>query len=230
MTDVAARPIAPPIEPAFVRERADRAAAAAARRRRRARLAAAEPVLDAVQHRADRHLRAAAGLDRAAARQVPAHRCGVERRRAARLPAASRAHREVGACWAFVGDRLQLFHLRLLSDRRALAGRRVLRAAGVRHRLAAVARRAAPRSRRGLFLRRAADRVLRPAARLAGDRLAGGRDRAVGRPAGDPRGRRRSASSPRCRSASCWRSAAARDCRRCGCCRSSSSSSCAACR
>ena len=52
----------------------------------------------------------------------------------------------------------RLLHLRLLSDRRALAGRRVLRAARGRRRLDAVARRAAPRPRRDLLLRRAADR------------------------------------------------------------------------
>ena len=45
-------------------------------------------------------------------------------------------HPEVGACWAFVHRPHQLLHLRLLSDRRALAGRCVLRAARGRHRLA----------------------------------------------------------------------------------------------
>ena len=61
----------------------------------------------------------------------------------------------------------RLLHLRLLSDRRALAGRCVLRAARVRHRLDGLARRAAPRSRRDLFLRRHADRLAHPAARLS---------------------------------------------------------------
>ena len=53
---------------------------------------------------------------------------------------------------------------------------------------------------------------------------------AMGRRAGDHRGRDR---RHRCLAAdrhSVWRSAAARTCRRCGRCRSSSSSSCAACR
>ena len=82
---------------------------------------------------------------------------------------------EVGACWAFVIDRINFFTYGFYPIERALAGRRVLRAAGGRHRLAGVARRAAPRSRRDLFLRHPADCFADPAARLAVDRLVQGR-------------------------------------------------------
>ena len=136
-----------------------------------------------------------------------------------RLPAAAGASR--GRRLLGLRDRPdQLLHLRLLSDRGALAGRCVLRAAGVRHRLDGLARRAAPRPRRGLFLRRDADRCRSSccsACRRSG--LPQVEHRAMGRRAGDHRGgggRHRGVAAARHR---CSRSAAARRCRRCGCSR-----------
>ena len=96
---------------------------------------------DAVQHRADDSDRAAARLGRS---PTSSNFCFIDAvwsgDRPRRLPAESVQHREVGACWPFVWERLPLLHLRLLSDPRALARRCVLRDAGGRGRLAAVAR------------------------------------------------------------------------------------------
>jgi len=117
----------------------------------------------------------------------------------------SAQHPHVGACWAFVRDRLGLFHLRLLSDFRALAGRRVLRDDGFRHRLAVVARRAAPRPRGLLFLRRAAGDVVLPAVWVSAAR-ASDRDTSRWAASWSPSWWRASASWSRSRSASCWRS------------------------
>ena len=162
---VRARPLAP-LPPPIAEAGADR-------------LAAQEPVFGCAQHHSDHRLRAADRLDRAAARQVPADRRGVGRFEPGRCLPSARASR---------GRRLlglrhrphQLLHLRLLPDRRALAGQRVLRAARRRRRLAGVARRAAARPRRGLLLRHLAGRFADPAARLAADRPAAGRDHARG--------------------------------------------------
>ena len=121
------------------------------------RLGARQSVLHAVQHRPD-HLALALLV------------CGSSRRSSSFLVVdavwtgsdrdACRAdgqHREVGACWPFVGDRLAYFIYGSYPIAAALAGRRLLRAAGGRRRLAAVAAGAAARPRRGLLLRRAAD-------------------------------------------------------------------------
>ena len=98
-----------------------------------------------------------------------------------------------------------LFRLRLLSDRPALARGSVFHGAGIRYRLAGLAVGAAPRHRRGLFLRRAADPVLCPAQRRAAARPRERADLAVGRHTRDHRrgdGRHRGLA---CRSAFCWR-------------------------
>ena len=118
----------------------------------------AESAVDAVQHRADDPDRAAARLDRSRSCVkflfIDAVWTGADRDACLRIRAASRDRRLLAVRLGAAA----LFHLRLLSDPGALAGRCVLRDAGGRRRLAAVARRAAARSRRGLFLRRAADR------------------------------------------------------------------------
>ena len=98
-----------------------------------------------------------------------------------------------------------LFRLRLLSGRRTLAGRCFLPGARLRHRLAGLACRAAPRHRRRLFLRCAADPVLCAAKRGAarsGCRTSRPR---CGAASSSPSWWRRWASSRPCRSASCWR-------------------------
>ena len=69
-------------------------------------------------------------------------------------------HRELGACWPFVWERLPYFIYGSYPIPERWRVDCVLRDAGGRHRLAAVAQRAAARSRRDLFLRRLADRVL----------------------------------------------------------------------
>ena len=100
--------------------------------------------------------------------------CSSTRSGAARprgLPA-SAARPEVGACWAFIRERFAYIDLRLLSDRPALAGRPVLRPARRSAPPGCCGFGAAPRARRALFLRRAAGRVVRAAARRAGARPA----------------------------------------------------------
>src|SRR3954470_1453818 len=83
---------------------------------------------------------------------------------------------------------LLLFHLRLVPDTGTLARRYLLRDAGDRSFLDALARSAAARPRRAVFLRGRPARVLHPAHGLAADRIAQRRYLAVGRGAGHHRG------------------------------------------
>ena len=182
------------------------------------------------QYPADRLLRADDRLARAAARQIPDDRRGVGRRQPRRLRRHARS-RPRGRRLLGVRDRAaRLLHLRLLSDRGALAGRCVLRAAGLRHRLDGLARCAAARPRHDLFLRRDAGAVVLPAGRLAGDRTAAREHRAMGRRAGHHRGRRGRHRGVAAARHSAGARAGARKCRWCGWPASSSSNSCAACR
>ena len=206
-------------ELAFVRDRADRAAAAAGGDDRRARLAARQSVVDAVQHRADDPDRPAARLGDPRARQVPVHRCGVDRRRPRRLPRSRAASRDRRLLAVRLGAAC-LFHLRLLSDPGALARRCVLRllALGVVWLLWLEA----PRRDLGavyfFVVLPICSFVLLHGWRAIG--LPVGRHRAVGRHAGDHRGRLGRHRAARCRSAFCWRSAGARTCRPSSCSRS----------
>ncbi len=159
---------------------------------------------------------------------LPVHRCGVERDRSRRVP--GRAGRRGRRLLGVRARAAAVFHLRLLSDPAALARRSVLRHAGVRRRLDAVARCPAARARRDLFLHHHAGLRLCAAQRLAADRPAGGRYLAVGRRARHRRGDHgRNGRVLAVRNHPGAR-ATLRLCRRYACSRSCSSSSCAACR
>ena len=209
--------------------RAGGSARTAAHACRMARLGAGTSVLEPAEHGADDPDRRRARADRAAAGRLPLHRCDLERHRPRSLPrdaGAARGRRLLG----LHPRTLRLHDLRILPDRRALAGRPVLRAPGVRDGVAPLARRAAARPRLRVLFRRAAGRQLRAAARRPGARTAGGGHLAVGRHAGDHRGgggRHRRLAPDRDH---CSRSGGAPTCPRSGCCRPSTSSSCAACR
>ncbi len=140
--------------------RAGRTAAAAGGARGSFGLAARKSVLDAGQRGADHRLRRIDRLGGAAGGAVFPHRRGVVRERSDRVP------RRAGAAGArrmlaVRADVAVVFRLWLLSGRPALAGRSVLCGAGLRHRLAAAAVRAAPRHRCAVRLRRAAGAVVR---------------------------------------------------------------------
>ena len=72
---------------------------------------------------------------------------------------------EVGACWAFIWDKLNYFIYGSYTISRALAGQHLLRSARPRRGLAALAEGAAARSRRGVLLLALPDPLLRPADR-----------------------------------------------------------------
>src|SRR5262249_16284193 len=154
--------------------------AGAGREHRRAGLDARQPVLVARQYRAHHYLRRRDCLDRAAFAALFYFRRGMVRRRSRGLLAVTantRARRVLGLRAGLV----VLFRLWLLSGQRALARRSVLRLARPWHRLAGLARCAAPRSWRDLFLRRAADCFLHSPERSDLGRLGRRSDVAVGR-------------------------------------------------
>ena len=129
---------------------------------------------------------------------------------------AETAGHPVGACWAFIIDKHQLLHLRLLSGRRALARRTSSsRCWRRRRRLAAVARGAAQGPRRALFLRHLPDRRLPACSRARWLGLAPVPTYLWGGVLVTLASSRRSASSLAAASASCWRSGGARSCRSC---------------
>src|SRR5665213_2664636 len=122
-------------------------------------LGAREPVVDAVQRRADRHRRVVAALDYSGSGEIPAARCGLDRDRPRRLPRNRPAPRNRRLLAIRLGA-AAIFYLRLLSDPRSLASRYFLRNTGSWHRLDALAPGAAARSRRTVFLRGVADLLL----------------------------------------------------------------------
>ena len=158
-------------------------------------------------------------LDRAAGDRVPVHRMRSGAAPTARPALRPREQPEVGACWAFVRDRFAYFIYGSypIPERWRVDVFFALLAVGIC--LAAVGSSAAARSRRALFLRRPADRLLHPAERLAADRAAPTSTPRCGAACWSPSWWRRSASCSRCRSASCSRSAGARPCRRSSCSR-----------
>src|SRR5580704_1715001 len=133
------------------------------------RLATGKSVFVAGQHRPHSGVRAVDRLGGAAFTPVPFDRCGVVRGESRSMPCLtgeSRPRRLLGLRAGVVF----LFHLRLLPDRRALAGRYVFRSVGIRYCLAAMALSAAARDERRIFLRRATGSVHRTAVWVSADR------------------------------------------------------------
>src|SRR5262249_21626639 len=166
--------------------RHDLAAGAADENDRGAGMAARQSAIDAIQHCAHDPDRSAACLGYSRAGQISFPRCGVERRRSRRLPRIGSASRDRRLLAVRLGA-AAILHLRLLSDFRALAGRRILRDARAGGSLAGVAPRAAARSPRRLFLCGAGNFIIHSAYRVVGNRPSSGRYGAVGRRAGDDR-------------------------------------------
>ena len=149
-----------------------------------------QPVRHAGQCGPDRADGPAAGVGGSAVRALSGDRRGVDRDG----PAGLSRHGGASACRRLLGVRdraSRLFHLWVLSDQRALAGRRVFCPAGVRHGLAAVDRSAAPRAGRAVFLRHLPDRLVLPAVWTAAARARDRRYVALGRHADHRGGGRR---------------------------------------
>ena len=169
--------------------RAGGTSAAAGGAHRRARLAARQSVLFAGEYRADAdlHLCSSSGWCRRLLRffVFDAVWSAADRRRCLASPANPNSGRLLGLRARLV----LLFRLWLLSDRRALARRSVFRGTRLRHCLARLAVGAAPRPRRAVFFRRAADPVLCAVKRRTAGRPRRRFDLAVGRHFGHHRRR-----------------------------------------
>ena len=200
----------------FRPDRGDCAAAGTVAQPRHRRLGSRTPVLVLAQYRADADRAAADLVDRPAATEIPDLRGDLERHRPQRLP----RHGRTAARRRLLAVRVradQFLRLRLLPDLATLAGGRVLRAAGLRHRVAADTQRAVQAGFGDLFLYRAADPVGAVSARLSAARPVLCFDLAVGRHPGQRRGglgrHRILAAAGRDPGAR----GAARKCRSCGC-------------
>ncbi len=152
-------------------------------------LAARQSALVARECRAYGYLHEPDYLGGATAAALPPDRRRLVGKRSHGLP----GHRSESRSRRLLGVRARVvlvFRLWVLSDRAALARRRILCRAGFRHRLAGVAEGAASRSRLDLLFRRAAADLAGVALRLSGHRPRCSADQSMGRGACDHCGRR----------------------------------------